>query len=457
MKPQGAHAHEDRLLDFAYEELPPSEARVVEQHVQGCTRCSQTLAGIRGVRTTMARLSPEAAPDAGLDSLLAYAQQSARRSAAGPTPAPRWWRRLLAPALGVAALSVFGVVVVQVNRDVDLSPSFKKDLASKYAPAVPAPQTPSAPATAPAPEAAAKEEQSSEALRAAERAPSPSKKAMSAEAVRRQERSRMLDPSPGGAGGFPEKKADLDSEADESALAGSVGQELAKSKVRKAPGKGAGLQDYAAQEGAPAAYAQKEEPVAKQAPAGDAYADRARDKNALNKDSLNDDAVTSYSSPAQVASAAPPPPPASNSSVSSLTGSASGPSSQGRGMSLPKPAAVAQQPQEPQAMRKSPTSAELLRQADIAYRSGDRVQEVAFLRAVLGTGVQGAQLVDVLSRLCEAEFAAGHQQNGLEVCKRVMQLAPGSSESRMAQRTLARELQTPADEATSKPAAPMKK
>jgi len=129
MKPQNLHAHEDRLLDFAYGELPPLEARVVESHVEGCARCSELLAGIRGVRTTMAQLPMEPAPDAGLESLLAYAQQAARNAAAGPAPKPTWWRRWLMPAMGVAAVTVFGVVSVQVNKSLDL----KQEIAAQSA------------------------------------------------------------------------------------------------------------------------------------------------------------------------------------------------------------------------------------------------------------------------------------------------------------------------------------
>ena len=40
MKPQSLHSHEDTLLDFAYGELPPAEARAVEEHVTGCARCT---------------------------------------------------------------------------------------------------------------------------------------------------------------------------------------------------------------------------------------------------------------------------------------------------------------------------------------------------------------------------------------------------------------------------------
>jgi hypothetical protein len=120
MKPQNLHAHEDRLLDFVYGELPPLEARAVESHVEGCARCSELLAGIRGVRTTMAQLPMEPAPEAGLESLLAYAQQAARNAAAGPAPKPTWWRRWLMPAMGVAAVTVFGVLSIQVNKSLNL-------------------------------------------------------------------------------------------------------------------------------------------------------------------------------------------------------------------------------------------------------------------------------------------------------------------------------------------------
>ncbi|HYO73124.1 MAG TPA: zf-HC2 domain-containing protein, partial [Archangium sp.] len=241
MKPQGAHAHEDRLLDFAYDELPPTEARLVEQHVQGCSRCSETLADIRGVRTTMSRLPLESAPDAGLESLLAYAQQSARRAAAGPEPAPRWWRRLLAPVLSVAALSVLGVVVIQVNREVDLSPSLAQHKESprektrsrgeppEVAGTAAAPSAPAAALlpsnSAPVPADIGKvNAEMDEEMRVAMRG-APTKKAPSkmggGRGARREDWSNV---SAGSAGGFPDKKLSLDSE-----------EEASKSK-RDAPG-----------------------------------------------------------------------------------------------------------------------------------------------------------------------------------------------------------------------------
>ncbi|HYH99136.1 zf-HC2 domain-containing protein [Hyalangium sp.] len=141
MKPQTLHAHEDRLLDFVYGELPPLEARAVQSHVDGCPRCSELLAGMRGVRTTMAQLPMEPAPDAGLESLLAYANQAARNAAAGPPPKPTWWRRWLMPAMGVTAVSVFGIVSIQVNKAVDLKEEVAAQSVAKsaedYAPASP--------------------------------------------------------------------------------------------------------------------------------------------------------------------------------------------------------------------------------------------------------------------------------------------------------------------------------
>jgi anti-sigma factor RsiW len=137
MKPQNLHAHEDRLLDFIYGELPPLEARAVESHVEGCARCSELLAGIRGVRTTMAQLPMEPAPEAGLESLLAYAQQAARNAAAGPAPRPTWWRRWLMPAMGVAAVTVFGVLSTQVNKSLNLKEEVAAQSAAKNAEELP--------------------------------------------------------------------------------------------------------------------------------------------------------------------------------------------------------------------------------------------------------------------------------------------------------------------------------
>ena len=116
-----AHQYEDKLLEFAYGELPQHEAEAVDAHVRGCNRCSQSLSEIRGVRATMAQLPMEAAPDAGLDSLLAYAEQAAKRNTA--KPAPTWWKRVLMPLASLAALATVGVVGFRANQEFDTSPA----------------------------------------------------------------------------------------------------------------------------------------------------------------------------------------------------------------------------------------------------------------------------------------------------------------------------------------------
>lgn len=116
------HQYEDKLLEFAYGELPRAEADAVEAHVRGCPRCSQALDEIRGVRVTMAQLPMVAAPDAGLDSLLAYAEQAAKRNATA-TAKPSTWRRFLAPLVTVMALATVGVIGLRANQEFDTSPA----------------------------------------------------------------------------------------------------------------------------------------------------------------------------------------------------------------------------------------------------------------------------------------------------------------------------------------------
>ncbi|MDP1829732.1 MAG: zf-HC2 domain-containing protein [Archangium sp.] len=116
-----AHQYEDKLLEFAYGELPQHEADAVDAHVRGCNRCAQSLSEIRGVRATMARLPLEPAPDTGLESLLAYAEQAAKRSST--KTAPSLWKRFLAPLASVMALVTVGVIAFRANQEFDTTPA----------------------------------------------------------------------------------------------------------------------------------------------------------------------------------------------------------------------------------------------------------------------------------------------------------------------------------------------
>ncbi|ATB34521.1 hypothetical protein [Melittangium boletus] len=216
MKTQSAHAYEDRLLDFAYEELPESEAHQVKQHVQDCSRCAAALRDIRGVRGSMSRLPKVSAPDAGLESLLAYAQQSARRSSMGAEPAQRWWRRLLAPALSAAALGVVGIVTVQMSQEASpVSPAASKqssqEASSRRAKAESVPAAAPAPApvvSAPAAQVSAEVSERHTRLdnriREEQRA-APMGKALPSKSARLFEAEDM-----GSGGGFPAKKRSAD-------------------------------------------------------------------------------------------------------------------------------------------------------------------------------------------------------------------------------------------------------
>ena len=115
-----AHQYEDKLLEFAYGELPQHEADAVDAHVRGCTRCASSLSEIRSVRATMAGLPMESAPDAGLESLLAYAEQAARRTTEAKAP-PSLWKRFLMPLASVMALVTVGVIAFRANQEFDTS------------------------------------------------------------------------------------------------------------------------------------------------------------------------------------------------------------------------------------------------------------------------------------------------------------------------------------------------
>ncbi|WP_242355758.1 zf-HC2 domain-containing protein, partial [Anaeromyxobacter sp. SG64] len=77
------------LLEHAYGELSPREAREVEAHAAACAECAAELARIRATRQTMAALPQERAPEAGERILLAAAREAARER--GPARIlPRW-------------------------------------------------------------------------------------------------------------------------------------------------------------------------------------------------------------------------------------------------------------------------------------------------------------------------------------------------------------------------------
>lgn len=111
------HQYEDKLLEFAYGELPANEQQAVESHLRGCAKCTQALAEIRQVRSVMQALPAQSAPDAGLESLLAYAEQTAKRNAEAQRPARSPWSRWIMVLSSAAALTVAGVVAFRASQE----------------------------------------------------------------------------------------------------------------------------------------------------------------------------------------------------------------------------------------------------------------------------------------------------------------------------------------------------
>ena len=87
---------QDRLLELAYGELPPKEAREAEAHAASCAECGAELARIRATRQAMSSLPEERAPE-GERILLAAAREAVRDRAPRRLP-PSWaWSASVSP------------------------------------------------------------------------------------------------------------------------------------------------------------------------------------------------------------------------------------------------------------------------------------------------------------------------------------------------------------------------
>lgn len=457
MNPQNAHAHEDRLLDFAYGELPLTEARAMEAHLSGCARCTQALDDIRGVRATMSQLSEEPAPDAGLESLLAYAQQAARRAAAGPAPRPSRWRRWLLPVVGLASVATFGILALQSNDPAltHLDSNTLKSEAAKDAAPAPAGAAPTAVAENVAPPPPP---------------PAPVAQAMPAELeqdkVAAKEGVRPEDwRSAGSGGGEIGTGATRESEwRRKSKREPKMASKVAPSKFaeEKASLDEENLDALAARdaEGGTSSLAQapKQEALKVGGVKGRSYAaDEADDSDGLAGASLaKEDSAYAEAGPATPApaalepAAAPAAPAPSRADVAIATGAvasrevvaerrAPAPSEMPAKKAKPSAATSAPAAMSPARARAEPGPSveELSRQAQEAYDVRDRAQEAALLRSALATGVTGSVRLGLLNRLCDAELALGLVDEGTATCKRVISEAPGSSAAKAASRRLA--------------------
>jgi hypothetical protein len=112
---------QERLLDLAYGELAPRDAREVEEHAAGCDACRAELARIRSTRSLMSALPLEPAPEAGERILVAAAREAARQRAPRRTRPPWLWSGAIAAAslAAVVALSyrIFAMRPGSIGRE----------------------------------------------------------------------------------------------------------------------------------------------------------------------------------------------------------------------------------------------------------------------------------------------------------------------------------------------------
>ncbi|AGC46398.1 hypothetical protein MYSTI_05111 [Myxococcus stipitatus DSM 14675] len=469
MKPQNVHAHEDRLLDFVYGELPVSEAQAVESHLQGCPRCTQTLNEIRGVRVTMAQLSEEPAPDAGLESLLAYAQQSARRAAAGPVPQPSRWRRWLLPVVGLASAGTLSVLTFMAVSP-DLTRPHLSSVEAKQVAEAPVSPPPTggvaAPPTTVAPVAKAPAQALADANQYGGDKDSmlfakESARAEGAEAERAQ--GWEEEGSGGGVGTrrradelkaqapsvqkasrekAPSRKApDLDGEAPfKSAPAAAVamppppasppretlrlGGGGSKQESSRAEALGGAAKSWDEAPGAPALESVTE-PLARGGVVASAPAPVEQAVGRVNK------TEETPPEPLETAKALPSRAQRSRQPVAKKA--------KGEVALEARAAPAAELPQESDdqagpAPRRSVE--ELSRQAQEARRTGNRAQEVSLLRLALEAGATGSMRMDLLNRVCDAELALGRRGEGVAACQQVLAESPGSQAAQAARRRL---------------------
>lgn len=441
MSPLAQH-YEDRLLEFAYGELPDQEARAVEAHLRGCERCNSALGAIRGVRKAMARLPVEEPSDAGLESLMAYAAQAARRSAAGPAPQAAWWRRWMAPLAGVAALAVVGVVAYQVADQTDLSAATMTQKAAQKdrAPVAAAPAPPPAELAKaePAQDKLANEEPQTE-LASAERSPAGKGDTL------------VWEPTPGAQQKAEEKVAYPNKEslnrraakiaADDAQAYGEIGSARKRQVQQKALEAKKPFKSFDEESQAPGRVAGnelKQDAIAGRtdsdvgaaqpaAPLTSNVGERAEAAKAGQAPPptpvatvVANEPPSAYRDTAQASQASPQP-----QSMGLSLGSASTRSGGSGGLSSKPTARAAEGSPAPgvasslgagaydEADAKKVKAVELsglLAKARAAGQSGDRKQEISIAQRVLAAGATGSQRLEALTRLCRA-FAAIEQED----------------------------------------------
>ncbi|MCI0570371.1 MAG: zf-HC2 domain-containing protein [Myxococcaceae bacterium] len=399
MTPSASHAQDDRLLELAYGELTGAEATAVEAHVRSCPRCTEALDAIRGVRRVMAPLASEPAPDAGLESLLAYAGQAARRSREARAPRERLVRRWVLALSSVVSVALVGVLAYRV-----VGPSGSPP-AEVFAPASKAVAEQAAALEVPAQvaPAASSLDQPESVVPTAAPGPAPRRKPVLRDKEEVGAAKRVLQDKVGiGAAKKDSTRLDLE-EASKSARRSSMD---ARAEADHAPA-AAAAEPLAA-----------EEPLEARAPAPAPVVEgRAPAAAAPSKLSLATREATGAGAMAP----------------ESPSAGAAAPAGRTEGKRV---AAVSEAMQESRSRDQGVTPQALARMAEARRAEGLRDAEAALLERALTLGAQGTLRADLLVRLCEARRALGQSERANATCAQVRVEFPGTPEADAAGRLL---------------------
>jgi hypothetical protein len=193
-------AASEKLLELAYGELAPREARAVEAHAASCEACGAELARIRETRALMALLPVEPPPERGEGIVLAAAREAAASSRKPRALLPPW---LWAGTAGAMAAALVAVVSWRLTREPAAEPfqPSETELLGRGAPAVAAAPQPATPAAVPRAKhepAAAPPEASGSAMAPAKRAEATPQAPMAG--LRREESRERMGAAGAGAG-----------------------------------------------------------------------------------------------------------------------------------------------------------------------------------------------------------------------------------------------------------------
>jgi hypothetical protein len=349
--------------------------------------------------------------------------------------------------MGLAAVSVFGIVTVQVNKSVDLQPelsaTLKKQTLEEGASQSPAPvaqaeppapppaaASPLAAVTPPPPEPAAKMD-----MNALEKSKAPSRK----KAMKPSVYDADSDWSNAGLGTRDSKNKDYAYDRRDAMTQSGA---FSKPKPMLVPsGKGAPSTPPAPTQAAPPPPA---EPMA--APADDAMDEEDNmgavygsseaqvQQQAPSRGSLSlREAKRGNTAPAADKEAAP-------AKVASLDTAMPSQAKQEQRARAPEASSAAGGAASVgRAERQAASPDELSKLASVAMRRGDRVSEAQYLHQALDAGATGKDRLGLLSRLCDAEFAIGRRQAAIEACNMAIEEAPSSSAAQVARRRLSQE------------------